>query len=41
MKQKFVIQWHITGRCNLRCKHCYMTEYNKDLEVDDLIEIFD
>lgn len=40
MKQKFVIQWHITGRCNLRCKHCYMVEYNKDLEEDDLIEIF-
>lgn len=40
MKQKFVIQWHITGRCNLRCKHCYMDEYNKDLERFDLIEIF-
>jgi len=40
MKQKFVIQWHITGRCNLRCKHCYMGEYNKDLELNEMIEIF-
>lgn len=40
MKQKFVIQWHITGRCNLRCKHCYMAEYNKDLESNQLVTIF-
>ncbi|RJR40998.1 MAG: radical SAM protein [Deltaproteobacteria bacterium] len=19
----FLIQWHLTGRCNLRCRHCY------------------
>ena len=19
----FLIQWHLTERCNLRCKHCY------------------
>ena len=20
---EFIIQWHLTERCNLRCKHCY------------------
>lgn len=40
MKQKFVFQWHITHKCNLRCKHCYQEEYCKDLEIDELIRIF-
>lgn len=24
---EFYVQWHITDLCNLRCKHCYHTEY--------------
>jgi len=20
---EFIIQWHLTERCNLRCRHCY------------------
>ena len=24
--RRLVLQFHITGRCNLRCKHCYRTE---------------
>jgi radical SAM protein with 4Fe4S-binding SPASM domain len=23
--QEFFVQWHLTERCNLRCKHCYQT----------------
>ena len=23
----FTLQWHITHRCNLRCKHCYQDDY--------------
>jgi radical SAM protein with 4Fe4S-binding SPASM domain len=23
--QDFFVQWHLTERCNLRCKHCYQT----------------
>ncbi|OPX97576.1 MAG: Antilisterial bacteriocin subtilosin biosynthesis protein AlbA [Syntrophorhabdus sp. PtaB.Bin006] len=23
---EFFIQWHLTERCNLRCRHCYQTE---------------
>jgi MoaA/NifB/PqqE/SkfB family radical SAM enzyme len=22
----FFIQWHLTERCNLGCKHCYQTD---------------
>lgn len=40
MKPKFVIQWHITHKCNLRCKHCYQEDYSKDLEEEILTEIF-
>lgn len=40
MKQKLVIQWHITHACNLRCRHCYQEAYSKDLDVEDLENIF-
>lgn len=28
------VKWYITGRCNLRCKHCYLTNYNEQQEVN-------
>lgn len=40
MKQKHVLQWHITHKCNLRCTHCYQEDYNKDLNIDKLKNIF-
>ena len=24
----FTLQWHITHRCNLRCRHCYQDDYS-------------
>jgi len=30
----FVLQWHITERCNLRCKHCYQTNYTDHNELN-------
>ena len=40
---EFYIQWHITDRCNLRCPHCYQTEYNSksELSLSDLRKIAD
>jgi len=32
----FYIQWHITDRCNLRCKHCYVKNKKSDLEFNEL-----
>ena len=40
MKQKFVFQWHITHKCNLRCKHCYQEEYCTDLQEQELVQTF-
>lgn len=35
------IQWHITERCNLRCKHCYQTSYaTSELTIKKLTNIF-
>lgn len=25
---RFTLQWHITHRCNLRCRHCYQDDYS-------------
>ena len=38
------ITWNITSNCNLRCKHCFRSEYycdelNKD-KIDKLIDLF-
>lgn len=37
----FGFQWHITNLCNLRCKHCYQTDFSRkeDLDTFTLIEI--
>lgn len=38
---RFSLQWHITDRCNWRCKHCYQTgEYlEKELDTVGLFHI--
>lgn len=46
---EFFIQWHLTERCNLRCRHCYQGERSADemplreirnviLEVSDMVK---
>jgi radical SAM protein with 4Fe4S-binding SPASM domain len=30
----FYIQWHITDKCNLRCVHCYQTNFTSIGELD-------
>ncbi len=35
-----LLQWHITERCNLRCRHCYQESYcTRELSFDDLLTI--
>ena len=37
---EFYFQWHITNECNLRCKHCYHSDYIDDsLKIDQLLAI--
>lgn len=40
---KFYIQWDITNRCNLKCKHCYKNKEKRDreIEVKEYIKICD
>lgn len=41
--KSFYIQWHITERCNLRCKHCYQDNsyINNELDFNSLCNILD
>lgn len=39
MKRTFNFQWHITDRCNLRCHHCYQSEYSQGATLDFLLSI--
>ena len=38
------ITWNITSNCNLRCKHCFRTEYEHNLltnkKIDEFINLF-
>ena len=40
-KSKYVLQWHITHLCNLRCKHCYQEEYNNHMPKEDFYNYLD
>lgn len=37
-RKRFVLQWHITHRCNLRCGHCYQNEYASEMNAGDIDE---
>jgi len=42
MQSRVLLQFHITGRCNLRCKHCYRTEGNVEpLSYEDIISVME
>lgn len=39
---RLLLQFHITGRCNLRCKHCYRTEGNVEpLTTEAVLDVID
>lgn len=41
--QEFYFQWHITERCNLRCKHCYHEDYDSkdELSSEELLQVLE
>ena len=43
IEREFYFQWHITEKCNLRCKHCYHNNYssNNELSIVELKLIAD
>ncbi|MBQ1642831.1 MAG: radical SAM protein [Oscillospiraceae bacterium] len=36
-----ILQWHITHRCNLRCAHCYQSEYASEMSGEELFPALD
>lgn len=40
---EFYFQWHITERCNRRCRHCYHSSYESqgELSDDQLLQVAD
>lgn len=37
---RILLQFHVTGRCNLRCRHCYREEGNiEPLSTGDVLEV--
>ncbi|MBW2067222.1 MAG: radical SAM protein, partial [Deltaproteobacteria bacterium] len=43
IENEFYFQWHITEKCNFRCKHCYHSDYTStdELNLSELIFIAD
>jgi len=39
-RESFFLQWHITDRCNLACRHCYRDAAKADLDFVQLINVF-
>jgi radical SAM protein with 4Fe4S-binding SPASM domain len=40
--QEFFVQWHLTERCNLRCRHCYQTgSGGSELDLAQLLDLVD
>ncbi|NBD33716.1 MAG: radical SAM protein [Cyanobacteria bacterium] len=33
------IKWYITSKCNLRCKHCYLTDYTIQPHIDEILSL--
>ena len=42
--KRLVLQWHLTNRCNLHCKHCYQQSFSgrepDGLEINQVIDQF-
>lgn len=35
------IKWYITSKCNLRCTHCYLTDYTQETTLDNVLPYID
>jgi radical SAM protein with 4Fe4S-binding SPASM domain len=32
-------QWHLTNRCNLRCLHCYQSQFSDDVSAEHILNV--
>ncbi|MBI2831777.1 MAG: radical SAM protein [Chloroflexi bacterium] len=37
----FFVQWHLTERCNLRCRHCYQQRLTDEMSYDETCRALD
>ncbi len=37
----YFIKWYITGKCNIRCSHCYLTDYTKSVPLTQIFRFID
>lgn len=37
----FILQWHITHRCNLRCSHCYQDDYSAFVSRESIASVLE
>ena len=38
-KFPLIIKWYITSKCNLRCSHCYLTDYTQEPDHTQAMQI--
>lgn len=42
MVNRFVLQWHLSENCNLKCLHCYQENHKPiQLKYEQLVKIYD
>ena len=42
MVKKFILQWHLSERCNLKCLHCYQENHKcVELKYEELLNILE
>lgn len=42
LKNPLFLTWMLTNKCNLRCKFCYLEDYQgKELELDEINQVLD
>lgn len=39
--KQFILQWHITHRCNLHCAHCYQDDCADQMSDSSLLQVLD
>jgi len=35
------VTWYVTSKCNLRCKHCYLTNYTQNPKLHSIIDLIE
>jgi MoaA/NifB/PqqE/SkfB family radical SAM enzyme len=39
--RRLLLQWHLTDRCDLRCRHCYQAAYQAEMSYDVICHVLE